>query len=49
MRIKGLVLLGVMIVVSLIYLLSEDFNCSGRTKMDGKKTGDISAVDVEKK
>jgi hypothetical protein len=49
MRIKGLVLLGVMIVVSLIFFLSEGSNCSGRTKMDGKKTGDVSAVKVEKK
>jgi hypothetical protein len=36
MRIKGLVLLAVMIVVTVIYLAGENFGCSGRAKSNGR-------------
>jgi hypothetical protein len=36
MRIKGLVLLGVMIVVTVIYLAGGKFGCSGWAKSNGR-------------
>jgi hypothetical protein len=49
MRIKGLVLLAVMVVVTVIYLAGENFGCSGRSRSDGKPARDVPAVSTEKK
>jgi hypothetical protein len=49
MRIKGLVLFAVMIVVTVIYLLGENFSCSGRPKGAGGPDRDVPAPSAEKK
>lgn len=49
MRIKGLVLLAVMIVVTVLYLAGENFGCSGPSKSNGKPARDIPAPAADKK
>lgn len=47
MRIKGLVLLGIMIVVTVIYLMGENFSCSGSAKVGDKPAGKIPPAPSE--
>jgi hypothetical protein len=49
MKIKGLVLLAVMIVVTVLYLVGENFGCSGRSKSDVKSVRDVPVSSAEKK
>ncbi len=49
MRIKGLVLIGVMIIVSLIYIFFGDFKGSKGAKVNEKSTPEGKAVSSEKK
>jgi hypothetical protein len=49
MRIKGWVLLAVMIVVTVIYLTGEHFGCSGSSKLGDKPAGKIPPAASETK
>lgn len=49
MKIKGLVLLAVMIVVTFIYLAGEQFRCSGPSRTDVTPVREAPPASAEKK